>query len=143
APEGAPGWVLQAVEPRRAVFAGPEGEVALELRVFDGVGGQAPTPFNPPAATDGPAVDPMAPSSSAATVVADPSMAPQDPAGAQGPGAEAGPVDPMAEAVDSAAHEQAAQEQVQAIRRRIEERRARLRADETAAPRPGNPPDNQ
>src|SRR3546814_6728894 len=39
APEAAPGWRLVSLEPRRAVFDGPEGERQLELRVFDGEGG--------------------------------------------------------------------------------------------------------
>jgi len=33
APEGAPGWRLLAVQPRRAIFEGPEGQVTLEMRV--------------------------------------------------------------------------------------------------------------
>src|SRR3546814_3288531 len=43
APEAAPGWRLVSLEPRRAVFDGPEGERKLELRVFDGEGGIPPT----------------------------------------------------------------------------------------------------
>lgn len=39
----APGWTLVAVAPRSATFTGPEGERRLEMRVFDGVGGQPPT----------------------------------------------------------------------------------------------------
>ncbi len=38
------GWRLTELEPRKAVFAGPDGNSAVDLRVFDGAGGQAPTP---------------------------------------------------------------------------------------------------
>lgn len=38
------GWRLTELEPRKAVFAGPSGSSAVDLRVFDGAGGQAPTP---------------------------------------------------------------------------------------------------
>lgn len=40
---GSPGWRLLELQPRLAVFDGPEGRVDLELRVFDGQGGEAPT----------------------------------------------------------------------------------------------------
>ncbi|MDE2408234.1 MAG: hypothetical protein KGL91_10300 [Xanthomonadaceae bacterium] len=38
APEGAAGWRLQEVQPRRAVFEGPGGQMTLDLRTF-GVAG--------------------------------------------------------------------------------------------------------
>lgn len=41
-PEGAPGWRLLEVQPRRAVFEGPGGQTTLDLRTF-GVAGD-PTP---------------------------------------------------------------------------------------------------
>lgn len=40
-PEGAPGWRLLEVQPRRAVFEGPGGQTTLELRTF-GVAGAPP-----------------------------------------------------------------------------------------------------
>ena len=140
APDGAPGWVLQSVEPRRAVFAGPDGEMALELRVFDGVGGEAPTPTSRTDAMAGPS-DPMAGPVPTATVTADPGMPPPDAPDAPGQGAASD--GPMADTVaNEASRQQAAQEQVEMIRRRIEERRARLRAEERAA-RPPAEPTNQ
>lgn len=39
------GWKLAQLEPRRAVFEGPTGRHEVELRVFDGSGGQSPTPL--------------------------------------------------------------------------------------------------
>lgn len=38
-------WKLAQLEPRRAVFEGPTGRTEVELRVFDGSGGQSPTPL--------------------------------------------------------------------------------------------------
>jgi general secretion pathway protein N len=41
-------WRLVELEPRRAVFEGPGGRSALDLRVFDGQGGEPPTPVAVP-----------------------------------------------------------------------------------------------
>lgn len=90
----APGWTLVSVAPRSATFAGPEGEKMLELRVFDGVGGQPPTPA---------------------------AAAPADAAAQPGPPAESG-ADPTPA------------EQAEAIRRRIEARRARMQQQRQQAP---------
>ncbi|MCW5581509.1 MAG: hypothetical protein KIS72_09225 [Luteimonas sp.] len=129
APEPAPGWTLQTVEARKAVFSGPQGERTLELRVFDGVGGEPPTRVvatPPPAAAGsgsapGGAPDPNAPP----VAVPVPPAAPQRPGVAPGGG----------QAVDVAAQQRAAQDQVETIRRRIEERRARLRQEQAEANR--------
>lgn len=139
APGTAPGWVLQSVEARRAVFAGPEGERSLDLRVFDGSGGQAPTP----SANAGRSAERAA---EAATLVdADGMPSPRQrngggPAPSRQAIAEAdaamGETAPAA-AADQAAQREAAQEQVEMIRRRIEERRARLRQEDRA--RAGQP----
>lgn len=133
APEAAPGWVLQSVEARKAVFAGPEGERTLELRVFDGVGGQPPTQMAAPS----PAASPMAAPAPAVVVDANMGAQPRGTGGAKPPesmGASA-QADGSAPAAATAQQQQAAQEQVEAIRRRIEERRARLRQDELATMR--------
>ena len=128
APEAAPGWVLQSVQPRGAVFVGPEGERSLELRVFDGTGGQPPTPMTRSAT--GTATLPAR-----ARAGADPARSAAPPAVAgdaamSGDGAPTPLPSPQAEA--------AAQDQVEMIRRRIEERRARLREEQRA--RTGQPP---
>jgi general secretion pathway protein N len=39
-------WRLAELAPRHAVFEGPGGRSRVELRVFDGTGGQAPTPVS-------------------------------------------------------------------------------------------------
>lgn len=44
AADASPAWTLTSIGPRSAVFNGPDGERTLELRVFDGTGGQPPTP---------------------------------------------------------------------------------------------------
>jgi general secretion pathway protein N len=50
APESLPSWRLQSLSARSAVFAGPEGERRLDLRVYNGVGGEAATALTAPAA---------------------------------------------------------------------------------------------
>lgn len=109
-------WRLVGLEPRRAVLEGPGGQRVLELRVFDGKGGIAPTAVRFAAPTTEarpipggtPAPDmPFFPVSAAAAEAAPP-MTP----------------DAEAAAVRRAAEEQA---QIEAIRARIEARRAALR----------------
>ncbi|WP_133501689.1 general secretion pathway protein GspN [Cognatilysobacter terrigena] len=43
APDSFPAWRLTSLQPRSAVFEGPEGQKELTLRVYDGKGGAAPT----------------------------------------------------------------------------------------------------
>ncbi|HSD17065.1 MAG TPA: hypothetical protein VLC71_07405 [Thermomonas sp.] len=88
-PEGANGWRLLEVQPRRAIFEGSGGQVSLDLRTF---GGSAP----PPAA------------------VARAGAAP--------------PPAPTTQAVVDAAPPQSEAARIETIRRRIEARRAQLRA---------------
>ena len=89
----APDWTLVSVAPRSATFAGPDGERVLELRVFDGAGGQLPTGGDAADATAEPAEE---------AEVAEEDITPAD--------------------------------QAQAIRRRIEARRARIREQQSQAP---------
>lgn len=112
-------WRLVQLEPRRAVFEGPEGQRDLPLRVFDGSGGQAPTPQAQPSAPGVAAVPPGAtapnkPDPATGAVAAAPSDAPGNV-----------PAPPTVAPVTP-------DEQVEAIRRRIEARRA-MRAAEAAA----------
>jgi general secretion pathway protein N len=106
-------WRLVQLEPRRAVFEGPEGQRDLALRVFDGAGGQSPTPQ---AGTG--AGGPVAPGTAAVA------NKPDAPA-AVAAGAVSAPAAPTVAPVTP-------DEQVEAIRRRIEARRA-MRAAEAAA----------
>jgi general secretion pathway protein N len=94
------GWRLASLEARRAVLEGPEGQRVLDLRVFDGQGGQAPTPVA--AVADAPKPE---------------AAAPQNPPSLVQQASQAN-----AESQRSAAD----QAQIDAIRARIEARRAQL-----------------
>lgn len=59
------GWKLVELAPRKAVFEGPTGRSELELRVFDGTGGQPPTALATPPGQPKPE-DPSAPQPAAA-----------------------------------------------------------------------------
>lgn len=134
AAEAAPGWQLASLSPRSAVFDGPDGRRTLELRVFDGVGGQAPTPMAPPSegrqqadagAAGGRAATAAARAGGERPVVVTTSSSPA-PAEVEVPA----PGQPAADAGQDVAEDVPApvpDEQVDAIRRRIEARRARLR----------------
>ena len=92
-PEGANGWRLLEVQPRRAVFEGGSGQVNLDLRTFGG-SGAAPV--------------------AVARNPADAAAVPPPPAADQAP-------------------QQSEAARIESIRRRIEARRAQLRAASDAA----------
>jgi len=110
-------WRLVQLEPRRAVIEGPSGQRVLELRVFDGKGGEPPTPM---AAIPG-------------------SAASRQTNGDTGQGTQSSsgmPPSPSTATPDLATQSppQGVQdEQVEAIRRRIEARRAQMRAEAAAS----------
>jgi general secretion pathway protein N len=99
-------WRLVAVAPRSATLEGPGGQRSLELRVFDGRSGEAPTPVPGKDA----AVQPVARNENPP-----PPPQPQPVADAAKPP----PADQQA----------AQQQQIESIRRRIEARRAQMRAE--------------
>lgn len=103
-------WRLVALEPRRASFEGPQGRRELDLRVFDGRGEAKPSapPASAPRAAAGRAT------AGRATTAAAPAAA---------PAATPAPAAPAAEG------ELSQEQQVEAIRRRIEARRAQMRED--------------
>ena len=111
-------WRLVALEPRRAVLEGASGQRTLELRVFDGQSGQPPTPVAANAEADAAATP--------ARVVTSPAPTPPP-----APVAQAVPPPPMVEKPDP--NQMSQEEQVEAIRRRIEARRAQMRAEAEAA----------
>lgn len=115
--ETAPQWTLASLQPRQAVFRGPDGEKTLELRVFNGIGGAAPPPL---AAVPSPGgVINETPQPGQPGVVAGPQgVVPPPPPPTQVVGET--PAPPPAAPVSSDA-------QLDAIRRRIEARRAQLR----------------
>jgi general secretion pathway protein N len=121
-------WRLAVLEPRRAVLEGPTGQRELVLRVFDGKGGQPPTPVadgagvqngDGNAVRDANALPPPPPS---------PTPTPLRPAAIQPERNDSKP-DP------SAAATMTQEQQVEAIRRRIEARRAQMRAEAAATAR--------
>lgn len=127
-PESAPNWQLVEINPRSVVIAGPEGRKTLELRLFDGTGGQAPTALSPPVSPvpTGPVQQVQPPLRSAAPT----------PGSAK---SQQAPADGMSPQVESAAAEPelTTEQQMDLIRKRIEARRAQLREQEQA-PSPQN-----
>ena len=134
-PAGFPGWHLIELSARRAVFDGPEGRRELELRIFDGAGGQPPTAVSVAPPAGGPAPAPGAPPSGRATggnagPMATPTTA--------SPGTPAAPVPvpvPAPSSQPPTAPATTTEQQMDAIRQRIEQRRAQLRQQQ-ANPNP-------
>ena len=126
APESHPAWRLVELAARSAVFEGPEGRRNMELRVFNGEGGRAPTATNPPGS-------------------APPAGLPDPPrdAASDGPPTEVAEADggtPEGEAKPAMTPES----QMEAIRQRIQARRAALREqsqNRQTPPRQPMPPD--
>lgn len=119
APASQPGWRLVELEPRSAVFDGPDGRRTLELRVFDGAGGMpmtvpAPLPAPPPAGVP------------RASQVLPPQQSSAAPAPADAPPPAATSAEPVL----------STEQQMEAIRKRIEARRAQLREQQGASPSP-------
>lgn len=118
--ETAPQWRLASLQPRSALFRGPDGEKNLELRVFNGVGGAVP-----PAAAPTTVINETLPG----------------PGGVVQPPTDAPPPQPTP-AVASGGNV-STDAQLDAIRKRIEARRAQIRqqnAQEAKTPPPGQTP---
>lgn len=111
-------WRLVRLEPRRAVIEGPTGQRVLDLRVFDGQGGQAPTPI---AASTGSGASGQ---NGVAQVARPPPGMPPSPQPQQAQQAPDDAAQPAQVAQD---------QQIEAIRRRIEARRAQMRAEAAAS----------
>lgn len=139
-PAGFPGWQLSELGPRRAVFDGPEGRRELELRVFDGAGGQPPTqvatvpPMVPPAASGAPPAMPGGRTTGGNNAPATMPTVASPPTPSQAPAPVATP-SPSSSAPDAPVA--TADEQMEAIRQRIEQRRAQLRQQQA---QPTTPP---
>ena len=141
-PAGFPGWRLVELGPRRAVFDGPEGRREMELRVFDGAGGQPPSPVAGAPATVSPAaaVAPLASPGGRTTggnsaPAAMPTVAsPPGPAPMPTPAPTATPSSPS---TAPSVPVQTTDQQMDAIRQRIEQRRAQLRQQQA---QPTTPP---
>ncbi len=130
-----PAWRLVQLDARSAVFEGPQGRKTLELRVFDGSGGRAPTQLQGSQSSDDtPLRDANAGARSAgARSSGIKPAAPAKPVAK--PMSQASPIsEQRADAADDAAQaadqpSQGAQSQMDAIRQRIEARRAQIRND--------------
>ncbi|ATD66900.1 MULTISPECIES: hypothetical protein [Luteimonas] len=149
APPAASTWQLETVDARSVVFTTPEGPRTLELRVFDGIGGEPPTPMAPTALPVGRAPQAVARQAALqdeanaavqraaeAAAVAARSRQPGTPQARPQVSRQAAP---QVEASGAASSESApaagpSEAQVEAIRRRIEERRARLRQQQQSNP---------
>jgi general secretion pathway protein N len=129
APEEAKGWRLVELHPRSAVFDGPEGQKSLDLRTFDGNGGEAPTAMTrAPGDAGRPAGDTANPTR-ALPPPGKPQPAP--PADVAPPRPVARPANTPAITPETTTAGQPAitpEAQMEAIRKRIEARRAQLRA---------------
>ena len=111
-------WRLVSLEPRQAVLEGPGGQRSLPLRVFDGASGEAPTAVSTANTAPPPAATPAANT---------PPRSPPPPPVAQ----NASPAPPTASRPDP--NQMTQEQQVEAIRARIEARRAQMRAEAEAA----------
>lgn len=129
AASAAPQWTLVDLQPRAAVFEGPEGRRTLELRVFDGAGGQPPSVSR----TQPPIPAP----------VPQPTGGNAPPQAVQDAGTAVVPV-PPAKPADEPAEQPAmtTEQQMEAIRKRIEARRAQMRQQQGQAVPPPAPPPN-
>ena len=128
-------WRLAQLEARRAVLEGPGGQRTLELRVFDGQGGQPPTPIAGPAVAnaggDGNAARPAGSDDPAPGVA--PATTPRA-AAAAAITTPVRPAPPSATQTTAPPPPPSSQDaQIEAIRRRIEARRAQMRAEAEAA----------
>lgn len=144
APESHPAWRLVELGPRSAVFTDGADRRELQLRVFDGQGGQPPTPLGqagngararqavPPVAP--PAVDNAADAAAPPDAVESAAPAPPRPAApakvGANPAGSTGAADESKVTADQA--------QMDAIRKRIEARRAQMREQAQQPKPPGN-----
>ena len=132
APEPQPDWRLVILNERNAVFEGPDGRRTLNLRVFDGVGGTAPTVVSeqrPDQDASGEQPVERTEPEQNGEVPAPPPMSTPSP---QQPARSATqPATPVQGPTTQPMTDQA---QMEAIRRRIQERRQQLRGDSPTKP---------
>lgn len=131
-------WHLTTLEPRRAVFDGPSGQKVLELRVFDGQGGSRPTQVASADAgrendgSDGGDASGPRPATSSLGIVPPNRAPPGSPIAAAQPSVAPPGQPPTQPTPVPSEQPMSQQEQVEAIRRRIEARRAQMRAQPPA-----------
>jgi general secretion pathway protein N len=131
APEAAQAWALASVKPRSVVFNGPEGERTLELRVFDGVGGEPPTAVAAPPQPGQPRPQPQSGTRQTRALVPPPASPPLPvPPAANRPAQQPPQTDETVPSPEA---------QAEAIRQRIEARRAQL-LEQSKQPAPTKTP---
>jgi general secretion pathway protein N len=128
-------WHLTSLEPRRAVFDGPTGQKVLDLRVFDGQGGLVPTQIARASGGDGgdgrDGSDPRTVNTPLGPLPAN-GAPPGSPIAAARPSPAPPGQNPTQPTPAPSEQPMSQQEQVEAIRRRIEARRAQMRAQPPA-----------
>lgn len=150
APESLRSWRLVELGERSAVFEGPSGRQTVQMRVFDGVGGAPPTVVSQPQPRPDDPDRPDRPGQPsqretetanggdrAPTVQSAPSPAPAPPSSDPAPQSrEPPPLPTPSQTGPQPANDQA---QMEAIRKRIQERRRKLREDSLTQPPPPRP----
>ena len=143
-PESHPAWRLTSLDARSAVFEGPEGRREMTLRVFDGQGGQPPTAVGTASGANRPQpvgvpVQPPSPNTAAANGNRAAGNANGRPAGnnatpnrSANNNPPATPTPPEPEPSENTPMTPEAQ--MEAIRKRIEARRAQMRQQQSAQP---------
>ncbi|MEP6907387.1 MAG: hypothetical protein ABI858_05320 [Pseudoxanthomonas sp.] len=130
APENAPGWRVVEIHPRSVLIQGPEGPRTLELRVFDGAGGQAVSSTPSSSSSPGAVPAPGSPAGMAPPMATPAKPMPVSPASS----ATGAPALPAAQASMPTGETQTTEQQMDVIRKRIEARREQLRKQGESTP---------
>lgn len=135
--ETAPQWTLASLQPRQAVFRGPEGEKAIDLRVFDGVGAIVPIRNANNTGVPPPGPPQIPPPGQPGQPGGIPIQESVPPPGTLAQGDMAQPQQmPVPAAPMSGNGDISTQAQLEAIRKRIEARRAQLRQQNQSSQNP-------
>lgn len=129
--ESHPGWRLTTLNARSAIFEGPEGQRTLDLRVFDGQGGQGPTAIAGPSIPRPGGGDGVSPADGGTPPELVPPPRPiverPTPTPAPSAGSAARPATPPRNTDPASSPTATDQAQMEAIRQRIQARREQLR----------------
>ena len=140
AADALPAYRLTALSPRSAVFEGPDGTHSLDLRVYDGNGGQPPTAVQATDQADNAEANAAQPARKPVTRPATPA---RPPAPAPETTPTPSPAVPSPEAPPPPPNDNSAPDteaQIEGIRKRIEERRRQLRQQNQNPPAPAKNP---
>ncbi|MFC3278393.1 type II secretion system protein XpsN [Xanthomonas fragariae] len=134
--EAVKGWRLLALQPRSATIEGPGGTQTLELQVFNGQGGQPPTANAVAPGAPG-ATPPPPPADAAAALVPPPQTQPAAPP--QQLDGQAAPTVPPQRSDGAQEAPRPSDDQMRAIRERIEARRRQLQQQRQSGSTPVRP----